>query len=419
MTKAKLWTLDFLVLSLINFILLLIFYLLVVIIGLYAVEQFQASLSEAGLVSGIFIVGTLVGRLFIGPLIDTAGRRKTLLLGLVLCLGTVLLYYLKQGTAVLILSRFLHGIGLGVASTATGAIVAHMIPMSRKAEGISYFSLSTTLAAAIGPFIGLYMVQYVGFDLIFTLCAVLVLVALGAAFFLKVPEAVAEPVVRHQSDQAVPVSNGGEKLSNGEEKRSGPVVLVLSRFLEPRALPISIVTFLIAFCYSGVLSYINAYAIERDLVEAASFFFILYSIAVMCSRPFTGRMLDARGANIVMYPGFLILAGGLVLLGIADNGVKLLLAGALIGLGFGNMQSSTQALAVKLADPRKMGLATSTFFIFLDAGLGFGPYLQGFIIPQTGYANLYLILGGVALASAGVYYWLHGRLEKRLRVSSL
>ena len=36
-----------------------------------------------------------------------------------------------------------------------------------------------------------------------------------------------------------------------------------------------------------------------------------------------------------------------------------------------------------------MGLATSTFFIFLDAGLGFGPYLLGFIVPYTTYGHLY------------------------------
>jgi predicted MFS family arabinose efflux permease len=58
-----------------------------------------------------------------------------------------------------------------------------------------------------------------------------------------------------------------------------------------------------------------------------------------------------------------------------------------------------------------MGLATSTFFIFLDAGLGFGPYLLGFIIPLTGYSSLYVILGVVVLATIVLYYFLHGKKE--------
>jgi MFS family permease len=93
----------------------------------------------------------------------------------------------------------------------------------------------------------------------------------------------------------------------------------------------------------------------------------------------------------------------------------LLLAGVLIGLGFGNMQSSTQAVAVKVTPPHRMGLATSTFFIFLDAGLGFGPYILGFIIPLTGYRTLYVILGVVALATIVLYYFLHGKNEKPRR----
>jgi hypothetical protein len=58
-----------------------------------------------------------------------------------------------------------------------------------------------------------------------------------------------------------------------------------------------------------------------------------------------------------------------------------------------------------------MGLATSTFFIFLDAGLGFGPYLLGFFLPFTSYSTLYMILGVVVLVSSSLYFLLHGKKE--------
>jgi hypothetical protein len=59
-----------------------------------------------------------------------------------------------------------------------------------------------------------------------------------------------------------------------------------------------------------------------------------------------------------------------------------------------------------------MGLATSTFFIFLDAGLGFGPYLLGFFLPFTSYNTLYMILGVVVLISSSLYFLLHGKKER-------
>lgn len=81
------------------------------------------------------------------------------------------------------------------------------------------------------------------------------------------------------------------------------------------------------------------------------------------------------------------------------------------------MQSSTQAIAIKLMPPHRMGLATSTFFIFLEAGLGFGPYLLGFIIPLTSYRTLYVIMGVAILATTVLYYFLHGQKETAARAN--
>ena len=139
----------------INFLLTLVFYLLIVIIGVYAVDEFHASISQAGLVTGIFIVGTLIGRLFIGRSMDSIGRKKTLFIGINSFYFNNIFYILSiYGITFLLITRFLHGITLGIASTATGTIVAQIIPITRKGEGIGYYSMSSTLATAIGPFIG-------------------------------------------------------------------------------------------------------------------------------------------------------------------------------------------------------------------------------------------------------------------------
>ncbi len=388
MSKSKLWTKDFIIVSSINFLLTLVFYLLIVIIGVYAVDEYHATASQAGLVTGIFIVGTLIGRLFIGRSIDSIGRKRTLFIGLILYILSTILYFIHFGIGFLLITRLLHGITLGIASTATGTIVAQIIPESRRGEGIGYYSMSATLATAIGPFVGLYMSQHTSTQIIFSLCLVLGIISLFTAFFVYVP------------------------VLEGSAKTNEIKGFKLSQFIEPKAVPIALITLAVAFCYSSVLSFINFYAIEIDLVSAASFFFLVYSIAVLISRPFTGRLMDVKGANYVMYSAFIFFTAGMLLLGFAHNSITLLAAGILIGLGFGNMQSCTQAIAIKLTPPHRMGLATSTFFIFLDAGLGFGPYLLGFFVPITGYSTLYMILGIVVLVSSGLYYVLHGKNDK-------
>lgn len=392
-TKPKLWTKDFIVASSVNFFLVLVFYLLMVTIAVYAVEEYGASTSEAGLVTGIFIIGVLTGRLLIGRILDKIGRKRTMIIGLVLFTLTTLFYFLNIGLSFLLVNRFLHGMTLGMASTAAGTIAAQIIPTTRKGEGIGYFSMSATLAAAIGPFIGLTMSQHSSYEMIFTLCLLLGVFSLVVSLFIYVPPVEAP---------ANSVETKGFKISN---------------YIEPKAVPIAIVTLAVSLGYASVLSFINFYAMEINLVETASFFFLVYAISILLSRPFTGRLMDIKGANFIMYPAFILFAGGLFLLSRADSGADLLIAGALIGLGFGNMQSTTQAVAVKLTPPHRMGLATSTFFIFMDAGLGFGPYLIGFIIAATGYSNLYAILSISVLAFAGLYYFLHGRKESANRIA--
>ncbi|MDN3233163.1 MULTISPECIES: MFS transporter [Priestia] len=71
--------------------------------------------------------------------------------------------------------------------------------------------------------------------------------------------------------------------------------------------------------------------------------------------------------------------------------------------------SSAQASAIKAAPSNRVGLATSTFFIFLDGGIGVGPFILGLLIPMTGYRNLYIIMAVIVLLTLFLYYFLHGK----------
>ena len=121
--------------------------------------------------------------------------------------------------------------------------------------------------------------------------------------------------------------------------------------------------------------------------------------------------MDVKGANMIMYPGIVLFAVGLLLLSTTHSSFTLLLAGAIIGIGYGNVASSFQALAIKVTTPDKMGLATSTYFIGLDIGLGFGPYFLGYLEPIIGYGKMYFGLGLFIFVFLILYYFLHGRKD--------
>jgi|SRR5690625_1775991 len=385
--RSKLWSKDFLIISAIHFLISLIFYILMVTIAVYASEEYGALPSQAGLITGFFIIGALIGRLFIGHLIDSIGRKRTLFIGLFFFTLTTLLYFINISIYFLLFSRFIHGVAIGVTSTAAGTIVAQIIPKKQEGKGISYYSMSKTLATAVGPFIGLLMSQHTSYQMIFGCCLLLGIISLITASFISIP-----PV--------------GIVIKTDERSK-----FKLTNFIEPNVLPIAIIVLAISFCYSSVLSFINLYAIEIGLIKAATFFFVVYSITVLLSRPFTGILMDRKGANFVMYPAFVIFSTGMFLLSTANSAFSLLIASILIGLGFGNMQSITQAITIKLISPNRMGIAISTFFIFVELGLGFGPYLIGIIISLTGFRSLYIIISILVFLTAFLYYFLHGKKE--------
>ncbi len=137
---------------------------------------------------------------------------------------------------------------------------------------------------------------------------------------------------------------------------------------------------------------------------------------MLVTRPFTGRLMDLKGANIIVYPAFVVLFAAYLVLGNAQSGWMLLLAGGLIGLGYGNFQSIIQALCIKLAEPKNVGLATSTFFICLDFGLGVGSYIFGQLVPFIGYGGLYNSMTIIVVIAAVMYYMVYGRKEKYMTI---
>jgi MFS family permease len=153
------------------------------------------------------------------------------------------------------------------------------------------------------------------------------------------------------------------------------------------------------------------YAKTIDLVSAASFYFLVYAITIVLTRPFTGRITDLKGVNIVAYPTLFFFAAGMLLLSQAHHGATLLIAGSAIGFGYGNFNSVAQTIAIRKVPPERIALATSTFFIFLELGLGAGPYLLGTMIPLLGYRNMYVMMAGMVISAAVFYHVFYGRKE--------
>ena len=390
--KEKLWTTTFVVNMLLNFIFYLVFYLPTVVIGTMAMERYHASASIAGILSGIFIVGGFIARLWAGNNMKRLGAKKLLYIGTLIYFLLTFAYFFVHSVVLLLILRLVHGLGFGIAATASGTLAGAIVPSSRRGEGIGYYALSVTLSSAVGPFLSMSLYRTSGFYSLIWLSALLLFIALVGIFFIHVEK----------------TTDSSNSVDNKVHKK-----FAWSNYFEKEALPISLIAFLIGISYSSILSFMDAYARNIHLSEAASFFFLVYAITVLLSRPITGRVFDGFGDNFVMYPTYLFFALGLLLIGFAHSGWMLLLAAIFIGLGYGSFSPFGQAIAIRNSEAHRLGITTSTFFGFMDMGVGFGPFILGMFMPLLGHRNLYFASAILALLIAVIYHFVHGRHAKR------
>jgi len=385
-TKEPIWTKSFISLFITNFIIFIIFYGLLSALPLYATDILSRTDEEAGLLMTTFLISAIIVRPFSGKILDIFGKRKILWITLFLYLICTSLYYFIEPYEALLVLRFAQGIFFSIVTTACGSMAADNIPISRRGTGLGYFTMSTNLAVVAGPFIALTVIQYFSYDALFITFSILL--TLGAILSLQIPVG-----------KAVVVPFAKTKMTWND-------------LFEKKALPISLVASLVAISYSSILSYLSIYSQEKDVLHLTSSFFALFAATMLLTRPFTGRIFDEKGPKYIIIPGMLLFTIGVTLLAFMNSPFTFLLAGAIIGLGYGAVVPSFQTLAIQSTKHERSGYATATFFTLFDTGLALGSYFLGLIAVKFGYQNLYLFASSILVITLGIFMIIQKRKSR-------
>lgn|SRR5690625_607090 len=380
----KIWTRDFILICLANFFIFLGFQMTLPTLPLF-VKELGGSDQSIGWIVGIFTFSALIFRPIAGQLLETKGRKFVYMFGLAIFAVTVGAFAVVTTIILLLVMRFLQGIGFGFASTATGTIATDLIPPKRRGEGMGYFGLSGNLALAFGPALGLTLVDVITFPQLFIVCAAIVLVAFTLSSFVKYKKVEASP------DRAATIQFD---------------------IFEKTAIQPSILLFFLTFTFGGIASFLPLYAAQKS-VDGIEMYFLTYAIFLMISRTFAGRIYDLRGHTYVFPPGVIMIFIAMLLLSWLPSTTVLLIAAATYGLGFGSVQPALQAWAVDAAAADRKGMANATFFSFFDLGIGIGAIIFGWIAQQFGYGYIYLTSASSVIISLLIYITLLIRAKRR------
>ncbi|MBS4219395.1 MFS transporter [Bacillus sp. FJAT-49711] len=387
--KQPIWTKTFISLFCTNLAVFTVFYGLVTTLPLYALENLNRTDEDAGLLMTIFLLSAIVVRPFTGKILDIYGKRKMLWISLIFYLLCTILYAFVTPFSGLLILRFIQGVWFSIATTASGSLAADNVPMSRRGAGLGYFTMSTNLAVVLGPIISLPIVQILSFNALFIFLSIFML--MGALLSLTIP--------------------ADKKF---EKKTSSKRTFSIHDLFEKKSVPIALLSSLVSFSYASVLSFLSIYAQQKHLLHLATIFYLVYALAMLLTRPYTGRWFDEKGPKFVLILGFISFCGGLILLAFINSSLLFLLSGIFIGFGYGALVPSLQTLSVQATIPSRSGYATATFFTFFDIGIAVGSYILGLIAVHFGYQNVY-VLSGILIFIVLVFYLLGDKKKSMVK----
>lgn len=384
----SLWSKDYSLLFVARFLSCCSFALLNAVSVSYAMLAYGASSGVAGWAVGVFVLASLVSRIFTGRYLDFIGRRRLVCAGGLSCAIACCAYALPAGIGGFLVVRVLHGIAYGAATNALATVSIDYIPTARIGEGLGYLSLTMALSMAVGPFFGVILLQRGLYFGMFALCAVLALASFVVTLFLSIEEGESAPLVK---------------------AREGSLAVA---FFEPKALPLCTVALFICMATSCITSYLEPYADSNGLGWCVSWFFVVYSAFMVLSRILLGRLFDEKGADIIAYPCLVaLLMGVVVLCGISPSAI--FAAAMLVALGYGALFPGLHACILKNAPRQRVGVATATYYVFADAGIALGPIMGGFVANSFGYSCMCATCAVAVLVAAVVYRVDRRRYEEK------
>lgn len=386
---APLFTRDFLLGICVNMFTATVWFLLITTMAVYAASEFFAGQMAAGFAASSFVIGALAARLVAGKYVNVLGRKRTLVICMLLFTAAAIGYFWVDSYVLLIVLRVLHGASIGFGQSALNAAIFDIIPSTRRGEGAGYYLVANSLPHAVGPLSAIQLSQRFGFEAVFLAASCLAGVALLAALMIRLPENRPPGRIRDH------------------------LGLRFSEIIQPKAAPIALVMLIVGAAFSGINTFINGYSQSLGMVDATVLFFVVYASVVLLSRLTVGRVQDRYGDNAVLYPALAAMGLGLLLVAWTPNAPVLWAGGVLLGFGFGSMLPSIQAIIAAKLSPQQTSIGISTSFIFMDVGFACGPFILGLLVEHFGYQPMYATSGGIALFGLLVYFLVHGRFDIR------
>ncbi len=352
-------------------------FLLFAVLPLFVVQELRGAESQVGMIMGAFAISAVLTRPLSGQLVSLWSRKSGLSLGTCIYFLAPALYTLAGSVSVMLGLRFFHGIGIAIYTTASSVFVADLSPPSRRGEAMGYYGMALNLSMTIGPALGAYLVGTIGFIKLFWLASGLALASFLLTLLLHEPQR--PPASPHTPTTRPPL------------------------FSRSALFP-GLIAACMTMTFGTVVSFLPLF-VQAHQLGNPGLFFSVYSIAVVVSRPFAGRLSDRFGRPTVIIPGMVLLAVAMTTLALSSSRFGMLSAAVLQGFGFGGVQPALMAQVVDRSTDHDRGPALATLMGAFDIGVGLSSIGLGLVLEASSFTVTFLCAAGIGLLGAGASAW--------------
>lgn len=351
-------------------------------------EAFQVSEGNIGLVLSLYTFAAAVSLPFIGYFLDKIGRRKVGLTCLFIDGIGGLVIILAPNYAILLIMRFLQGIGIAGLIPVAMTIFKDLFVGDEKLKLMGYLTGAISIGAVIIPSLGGFLASI---DWRFVFAVYGLSLILGLIFLFKLPET--SPLIN---------SNSGNQVNS--EIENSPLEYfksLLDIFKISKIRNIMIHSLTIYFMLYALITFLPIY-----LVTGHGFSEFFSGLAISLQGLFSA-ILSSRASFIAKYLnwrqrstlGYLLIGICFILLPFWPNSSYLVsLSFIIYGAGMGIVSPTIYNRATELPPPEISGLVISVFNTMKFIGMTLSPFLLGLILIFTELEAIFIGVGIMAFS---------------------
>jgi MFS transporter, ACDE family, multidrug resistance protein len=340
-------------------------------------QKVGIGLAVIGLLIAAYDFAEIIAKPIFGSLADKQGMKKTMLVGITVFTAASLLYLIIP-PQLLLLVRFLQGIGAAALSAVSLALVGVYYKKNRgRAYGI--YNAIKGAGYVVSPVVGGLIVAKSDFSFIFIAAAAIGVLAFLLSLFL-------------------PKSKEDKKAElDGDDNFS--LKSFLTVFKQKELLPWYVIIVVNMFFVGILFGFLPVRIYELHYTPFVSGLFIsVVAISYLIIQPIAGFLADKVEATKTIQLGLIISAFSIIFIPFVQ-GIPLILVSILAGIGVGTVWTNTDTLMSNLAKSGKLGETMGIAGSFKEFGDMIGPILIGILAQIFGLSVGFVICGILGLFS--------------------